>query len=212
MRKLGLGPLPPRPGDSATANVSLKTNSGDDEDDDSAEQASDTPQGQSQAAAQQASAPRGPFDRYIAPEMKDYTAVYRVGHDLLIPAQLNGQKIKLFILDTGSWATSISPEAASEVSTVSRDRSMEIRGIEGEVNKAYYARDLTFRFAHISQRIEGAPSFDTSRFSRSIGMEVSGFLGANTLGLLTTHIDYRDGLVKFDYDANRGYVPSAINR
>ena len=97
MRKLGLGPLPPRPGDSATAKVSLKTNGGSEGNDDFAEQASDTPQGQSQAAAQQASAPRGPFDRYIAPEMKDYTAVYRVDHNLLIPAQLNGQKIKLFI-------------------------------------------------------------------------------------------------------------------
>jgi hypothetical protein len=143
--------------------------------------------------------------------MKDYTAIYRVGHDLLIPAQLNGQKIKLFILDTGAWATSISPEAASEVSTVHRDRSMEIKGIEGEVNKAYYVSDLTFRFAHISQRIEGAPSFDTSRISSSVGMEVSGFLGATTLGLMTTHIDYRDGLVKFDYDPSRGYLQRALN-
>jgi hypothetical protein len=36
-------------------------------------------------------------------------------------------------------------------------------------------------------------------------MEISGFLGASTLNLLTIHIDYRDGLVKFDYDRNRGY-------
>jgi hypothetical protein len=34
-------------------------------------------------------------------------------------------------------------------------------------------------------------------------MEISGFLGANTLDLLTIHIDYRDGLVKFDYDPKR---------
>jgi hypothetical protein len=36
-------------------------------------------------------------------------------------------------------------------------------------------------------------------------MEISGLLGATTLDLLTIHIDYRDGLVKFDYDPNRGY-------
>ncbi len=206
MRKLGLGPLPPRPGESTDANVSLKTDSADDQDEDSAGQSQGT------EASGQATPPRGPFDRYVAPEMRDYTAVYRVGHNLLIPAQLNGQKIKLFIMDSGSWATTISPAAASEVAKVTRDRSMEIRGISGEVNKAYYVSDLTFRFAHISQRIEGAPSFDTSGISRSLGLEVSGFLGANTLGLMTTHIDYRDGLVKFDYDASRGYVPSAINR
>jgi predicted aspartyl protease len=211
MRKVALGPLPPRPGESAAAPVSLKTNTESEEDEDSAEQATGAPQSQAQAAAPKA-APRGPFDRYIAPEMKDYSAIYRVGHDLLIPAQLNGQKIKLFILDTGSFATSISPEAASEVSTIHRDRSMEIKGIEGSVNKAYFVSDLTFRFAHISQRIEGAPAFDTSRISRSVGMEVSGFLGATTLGLLTTHIDYRDGLVKFDYDASKGYLPRALNQ
>jgi hypothetical protein len=30
-------------------------------------------------------------------------------------------------------------------------------------------------------------------------------IGATTLGQVTMHIDYRDGLVKFDYDRNRGY-------
>ena len=139
--------------------------------------------------------------------MKDYTAVYRVDHNLLIPAQLNGQKIKLFILDTGAWATSISPEAAGEVSTVHRDRSMEIKGIEGEVNKAYYVSDLTFK-SLLHLRRSGKPLLCTFQENiRSVGMEVSGFLGATTLGLLTTHIDYRDGLVKFDYDASRGYIP-----
>ena len=89
--------------------------------------------------------------------------------------------------------------------TVHRDRSMETRELEGEVNKAYYVSDLTFRFAHISQRIEGAPCFDTSRISRSVGNGGVWILGgATTLGLLTTHIDYRDGLVKFDYGTLRG--------
>jgi hypothetical protein len=36
-------------------------------------------------------------------------------------------------------------------------------------------------------------------------MEISGFLGANTLNQMTIHIDYRDGLVKFEYDPKRGY-------
>jgi len=36
-------------------------------------------------------------------------------------------------------------------------------------------------------------------------MEISGFFGANTFQLLTMHIDYRDGLVKFEYIPNRGY-------
>jgi len=35
-------------------------------------------------------------------------------------------------------------------------------------------------------------------------MEISGFIGADTLDQLTIHDDYRDGLVKFDYDPGRG--------
>jgi hypothetical protein len=35
-------------------------------------------------------------------------------------------------------------------------------------------------------------------------MEIAGFIGATTLGQVTMSIDYRDGLVKMDYDAKRG--------
>jgi hypothetical protein len=36
-------------------------------------------------------------------------------------------------------------------------------------------------------------------------MEVAGFIGFTTLGQTTMKIDYRDGLVSFSYNANRGY-------
>jgi hypothetical protein len=41
-------------------------------------------------------------------------------------------------------------------------------------------------------------------------MEVSGLIGADILQDLTIHLDYRDGLVKFDYDPKRGFHP--LNR
>jgi predicted aspartyl protease len=189
MRKMLLGPLPPRPGEAIGAEPGLNTN--DAESDDSGTS--------SEAAA------NGPHDRYVAPEMKDYTRVYRVGHDLILPAALNGAKLKLFILDTGAWATSISPQAAREVTKVHADHEMEIKGISGKVEKVFTADQITFTFGHMSQKVYDVASFDTSNISKSVGMDISGFLGAATLKLLTIHIDYRDGLVKFDYDANRGY-------
>ena len=54
-------------------------------------------------------AAHGPYDRYIAPEMKDWTRVYRVGHDLLLPASLNDSPPKLFIVDTGAFAPRLRP-------------------------------------------------------------------------------------------------------
>ena len=223
MRKLLLGPLPPRPGETAAAKPTLKTSDEErDESDASAETAKKpepekpddkaaAPATAVPAAAAGTPAPvqqkpaHGPYDRYVAPEMKDYTAVYRVGHDLILPATLNGSKPKLFILDTGAWNTSISPEAAREVTKVHADDRLHVHGISGKVENVFLADEITFRFAQLSQRERSVVAFDTSRVSKNENLEISGFIGATTLELLTIHIDYRDGLVKFDYDPNRGY-------
>ena len=197
MRKLQLGPLPPRPGEAAVAAPSLKTSDVDRDD-------TVAPAPAQNGAAEKSDA-HGPYDRYIAPEMKSYTPVYRVGHLLMLPAALNGQKIKLFALDTGAMATTISPEAAREVTKVRSSFGFDVKGINGKVENVYAADEVTFTFAHVSQKVQSVVSFDTSRISKDAGMEISGFLGANTLDQLTIHIDYRDGLVKFDYDPNRGY-------
>jgi hypothetical protein len=219
MRKLMLDPLPPRPGALPATALELNTSDVDVED----SQASDdsrsgtlTPVSMATVTGEPATASKTPqpvpvpaisgeYNRYIAPEMKDYTPVYRVGHDLILPAVFNDQKLKLMIMDTGSWATTISPKAAREVTKIHRDRSLNVEGISGRVDKVYYANEVTFRLSAVSQQVHDVVAFDTSRVSNIVGMEISGFLGANTLEQMTIHIDYRDGLVKFDYDPKRGF-------
>ncbi len=198
-RKLGLGPLPSRPNDEGAKSPSLKI----DEEGETADESSETPSGSTAKDSSRF------HDRYVAPEMKAYSPVYRVGHNLLVPTTVNQGKRKLFILDTGSWTTTISPIAAREVSTVHGDSTLEIHGISGKVDKAYTADRVTLDFAGIRQPADEIVSFDTTTISTGAGIEVSGFIGATTLTQLTTHIDYRDGLVKFDYDPNRvnHYVP-----
>jgi predicted aspartyl protease len=207
MRKLSLGPLPPRPGEDPASAGKLKTENDDEDDEEQASEKPAQPEVASKPANAAAEKPpaHGPYDRYIAPEMKDYTKVYRVGHDLILPAALNASKIKLFIMDTGAFTTSISPDAAREVTKVHGDSWTSVKGINGEVKKVYSANKIVFRFANLSQEVDGVLAFNTSKLSKDDGMEISGFLGASTLNLLTIHIDYRDGLVKFDYDRNRGY-------
>ncbi len=190
MRKLDLGPLPARPQEASIARPALDTN---DVEDVSAKTGANT------------KAVPGPHDRYVAPEMKDWTRVYRVGHQLIIPAELNQSKPKLFILDTGAFTTSISPEAAREVTKVHSDDHLRIRGINGKVEKVYEADDVTFTFANIRQPGREVVAFDTSNISKHNGIEISGFIGFTTLGQLTVKIDYRDALVKFEYNPNRGY-------
>ncbi|MCL2661244.1 MAG: aspartyl protease family protein [Acidobacteriaceae bacterium] len=182
---LKLGPLPPRPGDVAANSLALETGVG-------------------QSVS-------GPHDRYIAPEMKDWSRVYRVGHNLLVPTSLNKSVQKLFILDTGAFATSISPAAAREVTKVRSDDSFTVRGISGKVNKVSSADNITFYYAGIAQQITDVVTFDSPMLRGALGMEISGLIGIGALEQTTMNIDYRDGLVKFTYDANRNVMRDMIH-
>jgi tetratricopeptide (TPR) repeat protein len=175
--KLKLSPLPPRP-DEHPADAT---------------------------AAGSSPAPQGPrfHDRYIAPEMQSFSPLLRFGHTLLIPTSVNELAPKLFIIDTGMFANSISPAAAREVTRVWADTHSKIKGISGSVNEVFRASELTINFAQLRQTIHDVVAFDTTKISNSVGTEVSGFLGFAMLRLLEIKIDYRDGLVDFEFDPNR---------
>jgi Aspartyl protease len=201
MRTLILGPLPPRPDETATAKPTLQTAGLPDED------SSDDPDSKtfSGAKTETKPAPRGPRDRYIAPEMKTWTPVYRIGHMLMVPASLNNSSVKLFILDTGAFATTISPTAAREVTKVRSGSNIKVRGISGDVENVYTADKITFKFANLSQEVPDVIAIDFSDLSKNEDMEISGLIGATAIGQTTMTIDYRDSLVHFSYDAKRGY-------
>jgi len=137
--------------------------------------------------------------------MKDWTPVYRVGHQLLIPTSLNQTERRLFILDTGAFTTSISPAVARTITKVRTNDHMTVHGISGKVDEVFSADQVEFRFSNIVQKGRDVVSFENPSISKNTGLEVAGFIGATTLGQVTMTIDYRDGLVRFDYDPNRGY-------
>ena len=176
MRTLGLAPLPARPGASAST-PSLTT-----------------------IAADFNPEAGTPEDRFIAPELKDYTQIYRVGHDLLLPTALSADKIRLFVPDDLNPFTNITEKAASGVTKVYEDHRQEYGP-----QKVFVADEVSFNFAHVGQKLNGVSITDTSMASKMDGTEIAGFLGNNTLTLLTLHIDYRDGLLKADYVPGRGY-------
>ena len=185
MRKLSLAPLPVRPSQASASAPSLHTDRNED------------PEIASPLAT----------DRYIAPEMKDYTQIYRAGKSLILPAGLTGEKakdpatapIKLFILDLGTAETNVSFGVAMDVSKVHEQNAAFGGG------KMKVADEITYNFAHMAQKVNGVVTTDTTEASKESGMEIAGFLGANTFELLIMHVDYRDGLLKFEYIPNRGY-------
>jgi tetratricopeptide (TPR) repeat protein len=190
--KLRLTELPKRPED-AGRTIGLQADSDSDASDEKPQESN------SAAGAKPSPAQSGPQDRYIAPEMKSYTQIFRFGHMLLVPTGVGAAPFKLFLLDTGAFGNSISPEAAREVTKVHGDPNMYVKGLSGSVKNVYTADKAVIRFGHLRQPNEDIVTFDLSSVSDSAGTEVSGTLGFKTLSLLDIKIDYRDGLVDFTY-------------
>jgi tetratricopeptide (TPR) repeat protein len=142
-------------------------------------------------------------DRYIAPEMRSYSGVFRFGHMLLIPTKLNDSVSKLFLIDTGSLTNTISPDAAREVTKVSGDPDTQVHGLNGSVKNVFRGNELTLTFGNLRQKNLDIIAFDTKGMSDSAGTEISGILGFTVLRMLDMKIDYRDGLVAFSYDPKR---------
>jgi predicted aspartyl protease len=191
--KLGLAPLPKRP-DEISAKTALHT------DEDDAEQDEST-NGQEESNKQ--AEIRLPKDRYVAPEMKDWTAVFRFGHELLIPTQVNDSSMMLFLIDTGATTTTISTAAAQKVTKIYRNDRIRVKGLSGGVDNVYTADKVKLHFSNFSQENQDLLTIDLSNVSRYTGTEISGLLGFAVLRRLEVKIDYRDGLVDFSYDKKR---------
>ena len=143
-------------------------------------------------------------DRFTPPEMKDWSPVYRFGHMLLIPTRINdAPTLNLFLIDTGAFSDTISPQVARQFTKVHDDDHMKVKGLNGNVARVFSADEIKLQFSHFRQPAVGMVAFDTSHISDRAGTEISGMLGFAMLYQMQLKIDYRDGLVDFVYDPNR---------
>jgi TonB family protein len=196
--KLRLSELPKRPEELPTK-IALQT----ERDDSDPPEEGRTEKAPGEPATSASSPHSGPQDRYIAPEMKSYTQIYRFGHNLLVPTLIGDTPVKLFLLDTGTTSNLISPSAASEVTKVHGDPGMAIKGLSGSVKNVYRADKAVIQFGHLRQENQDLIAVDLTNVSDSIGTEASGILGFAMLHFLDIKIDYRDGLINFSYDPKR---------
>jgi hypothetical protein len=138
-------------------------------------------------------------DRFIAPEMKDFTPIFRFNHALLIPTKVNDSAPMLFLIDTGAFDNSLTPAAGRQVTKISRNDNLKVKGISGEVKDVYIADKASLQFARFKDDRQNLITFSMDGPSKAWGTEVSGTLGFRMLRLLDIKIDYRDGLVDFIY-------------
>ena len=143
-----------------------------------------------------------PGDRYLASDLPGYTPVYHKNQYLLVPVTLNKKDRRLFVLDTGIRFTTMTPEVAHSISNTRVNFTNAVRTVSGGTLQIY--RDsFDLQFANLSLDRQGhILEFDPSAIEQNAGIEVAGMLGFDILHSLVMHIDYRDGLVKFDSPAS----------
>ncbi len=142
----------------------------------------------------------GSRNRYVAPEMKDWLPIARIGHEILLPAMLKqGAPVHYMIMDTGAQTSSFSIPLASETGKL-HTSSVQIVGLSGKMKHVFETDDTGLIVGSLSLAPEQYFAYDLSSISHNSGFEVSGLLGLPTLQRLTIQIDYRDNLLKLSYD------------
>jgi tetratricopeptide (TPR) repeat protein len=185
MRELRLAPLPKRPGDEAAAEKPLRLETN----------------GAEGARADTVD----PHDRYIAPEMEDWSRVYRYEHDIIFPTRVNDMEAKLFLMDSGAFSGTLAPAVAKQIGNLVPVDTV-IRGLSGDVQQVFTVdKQVTLDFGHVKQLVRGISVIDLGGVSRGQGFELTGIIGFSTLRELIVSIDYRDNLVKVVFDPKHGF-------
>ena len=192
--KLRLSPLPKRP-EAAEAPTSLMTQH-------------DSQQFETEASATQGKSPAPgaldlPKDAYVAPEMANWTKVFRFRNLLMVPTKVDNVGPMLFLIDTGSFSNVLSTQTARRLTQLRSDPATHVTGMSGSVGQVYRADKATLQFGRYEQANQDVVTFDLANISRTAGTDVAGILGFNMLRILQVKIDYRDGLVDFLYDPKR---------
>ena len=113
---------------------------------------------------------------------------------------LNRRERRLFVLDSGIRLSAMTPQVAHIVSTTQRNFTNPVRTTSGATLQIY--RDsFDFEFANLSLRNRSnILEFDGTSIEQRTGLAIGGMLGFDMLHTMVLHLDYRDGLVKFESD------------
>ena len=172
-----------------------------------------------------------PADQYIAPEEKDWSKVYIAGSNLLLPTVINKKGSFLFLIDTGINRTVLSPAVETTLLSAQHDATLNLRGSSGEIVKVFpregggdvFVTDVrnpagqllkvtaplhepVYRFTNNEYGDQDSISFDFEPKSHEAGIEISGLLGFRILRNYFLDFNYRDALVRVQFDQNRRYV------
>lgn len=139
------------------------------------------------------------YDRTIPEDERDFSQVFRFGHSLMVPTLANDKVVGLFLIDTGAAMSLMDSAYAQEAGKIHAEGNVTLRGLSGKTNKVYEANDTMLQFAHFRQRNLGIIVADINNSRKPTEVRMSGILGWPVLTMFRLSLDYRNGLVKFDY-------------
>ena len=139
--------------------------------------------------------------------MAGHDGLSAVGNRPGIPALVNGKGPFFFLIDTGASISNTDSTFAKSVSKVRNEDRLHVEGVEGKVKKVTTADRALVEFARFLQQNVDLPAFDLNS-GKNVGIRMAGIIGMPVLGVCRLTIDYRNGLVKFEYRGETG-VPRA---
>ena len=139
------------------------------------------------------------YDREVSADEKGFTPVYQLGHLLLVSTTVNERATGLFMLDTGSHISNIDTGFARTSSKIWGDSRARVHGVAGDVTHVSEVDSADLHFANFAQSNVGMVAFDLNAGKEHEEVRYSGILGLSVLTLFRMTLDYRNGLVKFDY-------------
>jgi tetratricopeptide (TPR) repeat protein len=144
----------------------------------------------------------GTSDRYVAPEMKDYYPVLHMGPHILVSTSIDRKTPGLFFLDTGAFDSQVDSDYVSK-DKLKPAPGLVVRGLSGRVAEVYFAENVRIQFGRFVQENFRMVAISMDKLSEGEGIGLTGILGFPLLSQFRISIDYRDGLVNFDYHEKR---------
>ena len=117
---------------------------------------------------------------------------------LMVSTVVNRKSRGLFLLDTGAQINNIDATFA-RLSTKIHGSDMRIRGVSGNVKQVYEASKGELQFGRFRQDNIGLVAINLNNSSDPPPIRLAGILGLSVLQMFRLTIDYRNGLVNFDY-------------
>jgi predicted aspartyl protease len=128
-----------------------------------------------------------------------WTRVFRYGHLLFVPTNVNGKSSGLFLIDSGAVMSSVDSTFARLSTKLHNNSALQIHGLSGDVKDVFQADKAVITFAGYRQKNLGLTSFNLNNFTEHRDVRIDGILGFSVLELFRLTLDYRNGLVKFEY-------------